>query len=88
MADIQKMLRTVINGQSSMKQELLAEIKKVDSKVEGVNKEMKRGFKDVNNRIDKLGSQLAYLEDDAPTREEHEKLEKRVGKLEQKVASA
>lgn len=37
--------------------------------------------------IDKNGRQLAYLEDDAPTREEFDILEKRVGKLEQKPTS-
>ena len=44
--------------------------------------------KNLTSRIDKLGRQLAYLEDDAPTREEHDNLEKRVVKVEQKPVSA
>ena len=34
-----------------------------------------------------LGLELAELQDDAPTREEHENLEKRVGKVEKQVTS-
>ena len=64
----QKMLQAIINGQSTLKQELLSRIDKVDLKV------------------DKLGKQLAYLEDDAPTREEFDDLEKRVDKIDHKVS--
>jgi hypothetical protein len=39
-------------------------------------------LKKVNKRLDKLSRPLAYLEDDAPTVEDFEKLEKRVSKLE------
>jgi len=82
-----KMLRAVINGQSSMKQELLGKINGVDKKVDKLAGEVKEGFKKVNKRIDKLGAQLAYLDDDAPTREEHEELEERVTKVEHRIAS-
>ncbi len=75
MDETKKMLRTIINGQSSMKLELLGGIRKVDKKVGGVDKkvedlrkETRAGFKSVNERIDKLGKSLAYLEDDAPTK--------------------
>ena len=67
MDDIKGMLRAIINGQSALKEELL---KKIDT----VNQKMDEGFKAVNvqfgkvhKRIDKLGLQLARLEDDAPT---------------------
>ena len=43
---------------------------------------MKKGFDAVNERLDKHGKQLAYLEEDAPTREEFDDLKKRVDKLE------
>ncbi|MDP3973925.1 MAG: hypothetical protein Q8P92_03770 [Candidatus Daviesbacteria bacterium] len=38
--------------------------------------------KNLTGRIDKLGKSLAYLEDDAPTREEFDNLEDRVDKVE------
>ena len=88
MDQVMKMLRAVINGQSSMKQELLGEIGKVRKDVADHRKETELCFKQVNKRIDKLGSDLAYLEDDAPTREEHDQLDKRVTKLEHQFASA
>jgi len=87
MDDTKKMLRTIINGQSAMKSELLGEIKKVDKKVDLLKKSMDKGFKDVNARVDKLGKSLAYLEDDAPTREEFEDLDKRVGNFEENFTS-
>lgn len=58
-------------------------------KVSSIDKKVDRGFKNVNvrfdktdKRIDKLGMQLANLEDDAPTVEEFDNLEGRVTKLE------
>jgi len=91
MDDVKKMLRTVISGQSVLKSELLGEIGKL-------RKETTKGFADVNNkidkvdkkltaRIDKIGLQVSNLEDDAPTIEEFDELEKRVVIVEQKVAS-
>jgi len=94
MDDTKKMLRAIINGQSSMKSELLSEIHKVDKKVDNLEKKVNDGFKNVglefkkvNERIDKLGKSLAYLEDDAPTVEEFDKLEKRVTVVEHKFAA-
>ena len=86
MDDVKKMFRTIVNGQSAMKQELLTEIKKVHEKLTGridsLSSEMKNGFKKVNRRLDTIGKNVAYLEDDAPTIEEFNKLEKRVSRLE------
>ncbi len=81
------MLRAIINGQSAMKQDLLGEIRKVDTTVKKLEKNVDLGFEVVKTRMDKLGKSLAYLEDDAPTREEFDGLEKRVVKVEQKAAS-
>ena len=85
MDDTRKMFRTIINGQSAMKSELLTEINKhrqeTSKGFENVNKKIDEVNKGLTKRIDKLGASLAYLEDDAPTREEFEALE-------QKVASA
>lgn len=98
MDDTKKMLQAIINGQSSLKQELLSKIDKVDKKlsdridgidqkVDGLSQKVDKVEKNLIKRMDKLGNQLAYLEDDAPTREEFDDLEKRVGNVEQKSAS-
>lgn len=75
----------------------MSDIKMLQSildKVSSVDRKVDKGFKDVNKRfdktdkrIDKLGLQIARLENDAPTREEHDGLEKRVTKLEHHVSS-
>lgn len=87
MDDTKKMFRTIINGQSAMKSELLGEIKKVDKKVDGVREDLVGLEKRLTVRIDRIGLQVANLEDDTPTVEEFDSLEKRVSKVEQKVAS-
>ena len=78
MDDVKKMFRTIVNGQSAMKQELLSKIDSLDKKVE-------KGFTGVNKRLDTIGKSVAYLEDDAPTIGEFDKLEKRVSKLENRA---
>ena len=85
MDDVKKMFRTIVNGQSVMKQELLVKIEGVDKKIAILSKETKEGFKKVNKRLDMIGKSIAFLEDDSPTREEHDKLEKRVSKVERKL---
>lgn len=55
-------------------------------KLSALEKKVDKGFKDVNSRIDNLGLQLAELEDDAPTLEEFDALEKRVSKIEKQIA--
>lgn len=84
--ELKTMVRAVINGQSSLKAELIAKIeateKKLENKIENLETEMKKGFKDVNHRVDLLGKQLNVLDDDAPTSEDFAKLVKRVDKLE------
>ena len=92
MDDTKKMLRVIINGQSVMKSELLGEINKLRKETnkgfEEVDKKMTTLEKNLTNRIDRLGKSIAYLEDDTPTREEYDSLEKRVSKVEHKIASA
>ena len=92
MGDTKKMLRAIINGQSAMKSELLGEIQKLDKKLssnmDSFREETKKGVEKLTERVDKIGLQVASLEDDAPTRDEYDNLEKRVGKLEQKIVSA
>lgn len=84
MDDTPKMLRAIINGQSAFRQEILSRLDKLETKLEGMINKVE---KNLTERIDKLGMQLAYLEDDSPTREEFDKLEKRVDKIEQKATS-
>lgn len=92
MNDTQKMFQVIINGQSAFRQEVLGKIDKLDErlsgKIDALDQKVDRVEKHLTERIDKLGKQLAYLEDDAPTREEFADLAGRVDKIEQKVASA
>lgn len=93
--DTHQMLRTIINGQSSFRQEVLKKIDKLDQKLSGridnveesLTERINSVEKNLTERIDRIGTQLAYLEDDAPTREEFDKLEKRVDKIEHKSSS-
>ncbi len=91
MDEIKNMLRAVINGQSTLKSELIQKIdgveKKLGGRVDSLEKEVRTGFKKVNQRIDRLGKSLAYLEDDTPTREEFDGLEGRVIRVEKKISS-
>jgi len=72
-----KILQSILHGQVSIRNG----IKRVEKKVGKVEKNL-------TERMDKLGSQLAYLEDDVPTKEEIEVLDKRVGKLETQIVLA
>jgi len=66
-----KILQALLDGQTSIREDI---------------KEVKEEVKKNSERIDKLGLQIANLEDDAPTIEEFDGLEKRVNKLEKEVA--
>lgn len=89
MDDTQKMLRAIINGQTTLKGELLSKIDKVDKKLSGkidsLDQKVDMVEKNLTKRIDNIGKQLAYLEDDTPTREEFDHLEKKVDDLKQKI---
>lgn len=78
-----KMLQAIINGLRALEEMLMGEIGKVRSDVKRVEVKVDKNGK----RIDKVGLQIAYLEDDAPTREEFDDLEKRVKKVEKSIAS-
>lgn len=69
-----KILQAILDGQKLIRDD----IKSLEEKTD-------KGFKDVNSRLDKQGKSLAYLEDDAPTIAEFDKLEKRVNKVEKKL---
>jgi hypothetical protein len=48
---------------------------------------MKQGFENLTARMDKIGMQVARLEDDTPTRDEFDNLQTRVEELENKNTS-
>lgn len=94
MNDGEELFRKVANAISASKSGVLGEIKKVDGKVEGLDKKVDMVREDMvglenrlTKRIDKIGLNLARLEDDTPTLEEFDKLQGRVTKVEEKVAS-
>ncbi len=68
-----KVLQSILDNVITIKNDIKALDKKLSNKIDKVDK-----------RVDKLGKSLAYLEDDAPTREEHDNLDKRVTKIERK----
>lgn len=70
-----------------VKNDLNLRIDGVESNIADLEIKVDEGFKNVNERIDKLGKTLAVLDEDAPTVEDFEKLEKRVKKVEVKLAS-
>jgi hypothetical protein len=70
------MLQVLIVGQNELKEELAV-----------LREETKDGFRETHERLDKQGRQLAYLDDDAPTREEHDGLVERVEKVQKVISS-
>lgn len=89
MDETKKLLQAILKGQEALKQELLGRINQVENKltnrINGLVERMDDMEKRLTERIDRIGKRVAYLEDDTPTREEFDGLEKRVHKLEQKV---
>lgn len=63
MNDTQKMLQTIINGQSTFRQDVLGRIDKLDAKlggrIDGLEDRIDQVEKNLTSRIDKLGTQLA-----------------------------
>lgn len=79
-----KILQAILDGQTSIRADITSirtDVKRVEKKVDG-------GFEKVNGRLDKIGLSVASLEDDTPTIEEFDNLDKRVKKLEKQVASS
>lgn len=71
-----KLLQTILDKVSAVQ----VDIKRLDKKIDGVEERLTK-------RIDAIGMRLAYLEDDAPTRDEFDHLEKRVTRVEKKLSS-
>ncbi|MCX6705699.1 MAG: hypothetical protein NTV24_01160 [Candidatus Woesebacteria bacterium] len=71
MANDTKILQSILDGQVLIRKD-----------IKEVKEEAKKTEERLTGRIDKLGTQLSKLEDDAPTIDEFDNLEKRVTKLE------
>lgn len=70
-----KMLQMLLDGQKSIKNDIKKLEKRLEIKID-----------ENTHRIDKLGLQIANIEDDAPTIEEFDQLENRVNIIEQNLA--
>jgi len=88
MSDTNTMLKAIINGQSDLKQELFKKIDGVEERLGGRIDKVEKKVEENTKRLDKIGLQLANLEDDSPTREEHDQLEERVGNIERQLTTA
>lgn len=75
-----KMLQAIADSLALLRREMNDGFKFVHKRIDNLDKKLTK-------RIDKLGESLAYLEDDAVTWEAHDKLSKRVSKIEKKLAS-
>lgn len=78
--DLQKMLKAVVNGLSTLRAETQSGFKTANKKIDDLEAGINRRIDSVEERLDNIGRQVAYLEDDAPTREEFNSLEKKVDK--------
>ncbi len=72
-----KILQSILDGQVLIRKDI-QEVKEEAKKTEGR----------LTERIDKLGLQIANLEDDTPTIKEFDHLEKRVKRLEKQITSS
>lgn len=70
-----KMFQVIIDGQVLIRKD-----------IKNVERKLSKQIKGNGERIDRLGFQLANLEDDSPTVEEFNNLGKRVGKLEKQAS--
>ena len=86
--DIEKMLKAFINNMSAFKQEFLSFRKEVLQRFDEADKKIDGVEERLTKRIDSIGKQLAFLEDDTPTREEFDDLKKSIDKSKQKPSLA
>ena len=77
-----KLIQAVLDKVSSIDKRVFTLDKKVDDGFKHTNRRIDEVEKKLTERIDKVGLHLARLEDDSPTIEEFDKVDKRVSKLE------
>jgi len=75
-----------MTSDTKMLQSILDKVSLVDRKVDNGFNNVTEQFGKTNKRIDKLGLQLANLEDDTPTIKEFEGLEQKVVKVQKHLA--
>ncbi len=76
-----KLLQAILDNVVTIKNDLKNLDRKLTKRINDLDRKLTK-------RIDTLGQDLAILDDDAPTREEHDNLEKRVTKIEKKIVQA
>ena len=79
-SNTEKIIQAVANGLSTLRMEMLQGFKKVHERIDKLEITLNGRIDGVEERLDIIGKQVAYLEDDAPTREEFDTLEKKVKK--------
>lgn len=87
LSERQDAMKQVLDGLSAGQDSLKIGQDSLKEEIAVLRQEVRKGFRETNERLDKQGKQLAYLDDDAPTREEHEGLVERVEKLEKSLTS-
>lgn len=85
--EIKKMSKAVINHISTVKSELLMEIKKSRDESNHKFEQMNKTLASHTKRLDRIGRNVVFLEEDTPTRDEFDRLESRVLKVENRIAS-
>ena len=76
-----KMLRAIVDTVG----EIRKDVQYIKKGMREMEVRLTKEIRKVDARVDTLGKQLAYLEDDAPTTRDFHRLEKRVTKLEQQA---
>lgn len=80
-----KLLQALLASQASLRTDLTHMYEKTQKDIQELRIEVGDGFKKVHERIDRIGHQLAVLDDDAPSMVEIKHLERRLRTLELKV---
>ena len=76
-----------VMSDTKLLQTILDKVSSVDKKIDTLGEKVDKRFNKVDKRLDTIGMSVARLEDDSPTIEEFDGLEKRVNKLEKQTAS-
>ncbi len=64
--EVKKMLQAIINGQSSLRGDMVQRDEKREKQIEAFKEETKEAFKKVHKRLDMIGKSVAFLEDNLP----------------------
>lgn len=73
-----KILKAIANLSTTLRTEIIKNREKSDKDKEELKGLIERVEKKLTKRLDMIGKSVAYLEDDTPTREEFEELQKEV----------